>query len=512
MFEFDLSKTPRLFLYAYYGQLEKLQAIMKKMPNLLREKTSHGENLLHLAVIGGQLQTAQWLVSQDRNLIKQSNINGSDVTHIAAYHGQLEVIEWLSQKTDIKWHIANNTDTSPLLYAAQQGHIPVLRYLLYNTACFAGEANQSGHTALLKAINSGQLDTVRWLLQNGSEITEVDKYGSSAIHVAAGKDQTPIIEYLLMCGSNIDERNLNGSTPLIQAAYFGHLNTVKWLLDHGADKALVDVNGNTLLLAAVQGGSTQVMQWLLNNKVSQLCETNHSKHTPLMWAVYCGYANMARCLIDQYNTSLSTTDKLDYNALSHAALSANDDMLRFLCNHPNMTYRQLRQTKTFDNTPVHAHNMIASKVAAYEELIEQDDNPPKGTFFTVKNGTLSLRNQFYCPITRSLMIDPVIASDGHTYERTAMIQWLTEKNTSPMTGADLANKTLTPNQAIKEQLLEVMNELECLYREHRKLQHERRMEPPRELTRSESVTSFFHPTNKSTETRPSSNTSYRLIN
>ena len=39
---------------------------------------------------------------------------------------------------------------------------------------------------------------------------------------------------------------------------------------------------------------------------------------------------------------------------------------------------------------------------------------------------------FQCPITHGLMIDPVIAEDGNTYEREAIEEWLSKKATSPL--------------------------------------------------------------------------------
>ena len=33
-------------------------------------------------------------------------------------------------------------------------------------------------------------------------------------------------------------------------------------------------------------------------------------------------------------------------------------------------------------------------------------------------------NEYLCPITGGLMLDPVVASDGHTYERQAITEWL----------------------------------------------------------------------------------------
>lgn len=57
--------------------------------------------------------------------------------------------------------------------------------------------------------------------------------------------------------------------------------------------------------------------------------------------------------------------------------------------------------------------------------------------------------EFICPITRSVMQNPVIASDGHSYESYAIKRWLQTKSTSPMTGAVLAHKILTVNRALR---------------------------------------------------------------
>ena len=48
------------------------------------------------------------------------------------------------------------------------------------------------------------------------------------------------------------------------------------------------------------------------------------------------------------------------------------------------------------------------------------------------------------------MSDPVTAADGFTYERAAITDWLEQKDTSPVTGAVLANKTLVPNSTVKK--------------------------------------------------------------
>ena len=46
------------------------------------------------------------------------------------------------------------------------------------------------------------------------------------------------------------------------------------------------------------------------------------------------------------------------------------------------------------------------------------------------------------------MIDPVVTSDGHTYERNAILHWLKEKDTSPKTMKKLINKNVIPNHVV----------------------------------------------------------------
>ena len=57
---------------------------------------------------------------------------------------------------------------------------------------------------------------------------------------------------------------------------------------------------------------------------------------------------------------------------------------------------------------------------------------------------------FLCPITQTAMADPVLAMDGHTYERAAIERWFANgRATSPVTNARLASTMLVPNHALK---------------------------------------------------------------
>ena len=56
-----------------------------------------------------------------------------------------------------------------------------------------------------------------------------------------------------------------------------------------------------------------------------------------------------------------------------------------------------------------------------------------------------------CPITQERVVEPMICSDGNTYEYHAIQQWFDYGNTtSPLTGLPLPNRTLTPNRIVKQ--------------------------------------------------------------
>ena len=61
-------------------------------------------------------------------------------------------------------------------------------------------------------------------------------------------------------------------------------------------------------------------------------------------------------------------------------------------------------------------------------------------------------DDYVCPITAEIMIAPVCTSDGFTYERTAISEWLLTKNTSPNTGALLESKSLFPNLSLRNMI------------------------------------------------------------
>ena len=51
------------------------------------------------------------------------------------------------------------------------------------------------------------------------------------------------------------------------------------------------------------------------------------------------------------------------------------------------------------------------------------------------------------------MTDPVIAADGHSYERAALEAWLAYNDISPVTGQPLPHKRIVGNMLVKSAIM-----------------------------------------------------------
>mmetsp|Transcript_56106 Transcript_56106/g.148200 ORF Transcript_56106/g.148200 Transcript_56106/m.148200 type:complete len:264 (+) Transcript_56106:3-794(+) len=77
----------------------------------------------------------------------------------------------------------------------------------------------------------------------------------------------------------------------------------------------------------------------------------------------------------------------------------------------------------------------------------------KATRIASRRG-LPVPDVFICPITLSVMRDPVIATDGHTYEYSAIAEWLRVQCTSPLTKATMKVEDLQTNLALRSDIEE----------------------------------------------------------
>lgn len=91
---------------------------------------------------------------------------------------------------------------------------------------------------------------------------------------------------------------------------------------------------------------------------------------------------------------------------------------------------------------------------------DQDDEETKMLSLTVQKlaeHSIEVPPHFICPITREVMLYPVVASDGQSYEKFAIVAWLKEHNTSPMTNKIMKSNKIIQNFTLRSMIREFID-------------------------------------------------------
>ena len=68
--------------------------------------------------------------------------------------------------------------------------------------------------------------------------------------------------------------------------------------------------------------------------------------------------------------------------------------------------------------------------------------------------SISIPDEYLCPISQSLMHDPVITMDGYTFDSQSIREWFSKgNNKNPMTNIPLESTRLIPNRILKSMIM-----------------------------------------------------------
>lgn len=81
-------------------------------------------------------------------------------------------------------------------------------------------------------------------------------------------------------------------------------------------------------------------------------------------------------------------------------------------------------------------------------VVDDDDDSDDGDITIADDDNMPV--EYKCPITQMPMVKPVVAADGHSYEKRALECWLLTKKSSPTTGQTLKHTTLLVNINLKK--------------------------------------------------------------
>jgi len=304
-------------------------------------------NVVKLLVDAGAAVNARSKLIQepDPYIIEDENIvfgqNYPPTIRFAKYRGGFTPLYFAAQQgaieparvlLDAGAHI-NATHTeygSPLIIALQSGHEAMAKYLL-DSGADPDISDAWGMTALHYALHEGVL------IINTFRPSETDRFGWTRSNMPnmvkalleKGANPNAKIQYSLPYHNMVvfsrsmeDPPQVDpvGATPFMIAAVSGDIESMQYLVDHGADKDVKTIGGGTAFMLAAGLGSERgarreadaikAAKFVLslggvdvNAALTEIAAIGPGKgkadgRTPLHHAVYLGWTNMIRFLVE----------------------------------------------------------------------------------------------------------------------------------------------------------------------------------------------------------------------
>lgn len=239
------------------------------------------------------------------------------------------------------------------------------------------------------AAQTGDVARIRELLHSaaGSGVDAIHAQ-YTALHIAVMEQQRDAAKVLLEHGASpTAPESFDGNTPMHYAAARGDLPLLEMMADAGSVVNAGNMDGLTPLHAASMSGHCSACDYLLLHGAT-LDAVDTDGDTPLHLACLEGNVRAALLLVSR---------GADIRAKNRAA-KCPTDLLK------------------------------ACSSTDFEEL----------------------RKLCECPVTHELFRDPVLAADGHTYERAALTEWLQRGSVrSIRTNSLLPTTSFTPNYSLR---------------------------------------------------------------
>tara|TARA_B110000008_G_scaffold275273_1_gene312409 strand:+ start:456 stop:1523 length:1068 start_codon:yes stop_codon:yes gene_type:complete len=112
------------------------------------------------------------------------------------------------------------------------------------------------------------------------------------------------------------------------------------------------------------------------------------------------------------------------------------------------------QVDTIHNKYRFVRRVIITISKLKEKLANMNNQPLDPSILSTLVDSDEIPREYFCCISQDIMKDPVKTTDNHTYDRSSIEQWFRTRYTSPLTGLELNDITLTPNIELRNQIQE----------------------------------------------------------
>lgn len=268
--------------------------------------------------------------------IKARDLSGESPVHAAVRTSANSALSCLLRLGGYTNGKSNDLQT-PLALAALHMNSEGVEILL-KAGADTRQPGKSGMTALHHAAGLGLTDAARSLLDHGADIDATCSrnslfFGQTALHCAVRANMTDMVHLLIQRGASVERQTSFGDTATFIACYMGHLNVFECLIQNGANISAFNPNDkSTVLHVAAKRGHHSLIRPLLAVQRGLLNAVDQNRDTPLLAALYKSQSESAKILLqsgarsDVVNVSYSTPLQVAINqkCLEVAKLLLND--------------------------------------------------------------------------------------------------------------------------------------------------------------------------------------------
>lgn len=199
---------------------------------------------------------------------------------------------------------------------------------------------------------------------------------------------------------------------------------------------IVLVTGAGLSLGVVLANIIAIVTWYGTS-------TEENNQRPNRYESYRG-VDLRQRLLDDCDSDSSIDEDCDDDDHDNAEsddCQEDDGMVTSNADLPKMSRGSNGGSSTFQNEMKEKRKLKIERLQQFQS-VSSDEFP----------------HDYICPITQELMIDPVIAGDGHSYERKAIKKWFKMSLISPKTGKVLSHPGVTRNYTLRAAILTYVNQ------------------------------------------------------
>lgn len=487
-------------MLAVQNNHEKITGLLLEFKANVDAAGKAGETALMLAAQSNHPTIAAKLLAKEPN-VDMADANGDTALIFAADNDHEELVARLLAASANPNKAANSGFTA-LMGAAENGNEAMTRSLIDAKADVTMRTTTFGNTALTLSCKNGHERIASALIKAGAGVDTATDQGATPLAICCQHGHEQVVSALLSNGADVYAADNSGSTALNTALVMrskGHkaadvlsLKELELDLQRGLD---VITCWTRLLLPRFTHGWRQTLD--LNEICKQLPS---SRGTPLELPKLQTRSNTTRKPVAY--SSFFTELESHINSKGPIPQTSNSDVKQIVVNvvEGTLTFRNEKQSNALkrfkeyvkrfeesvknqvaDEAVERAHGQVSDEVV--DELIQRASEQIYADLdmahasmdaattqiledmIKLESATLDARLDqlrqrfgrdlavFWCPLTLDVIDDPVVASDGFTYERREILKVIEthESPKSPVTRADIT-KVIHPNNIYRMML------------------------------------------------------------